>query len=152
MILLLDNINDSLTDPINVNNVEAVQKLIERYESDNHTLDSKQSDIDHLIAKAEELKGKGLDVSLENVTSKYNDIKKNAVTVKENLDNELVRQSAHDNLRKEFAERANTLDTYLNQITSKAANTEGALESQLATLNEINLSEEIGRASCRERV
>ena len=141
ILLFLDNVNDSLTDPINVNNVEAVQKLIERYEADKASLASKQSELDEFVAKAEDLKSKGLEVSVENVTSKYNDVAKNADVVKGNLDAELERQSAHDNLRKEFAEKATALDNYLNQTASKAAHNEGSLEAQLNILNEINLAD-----------
>jgi len=57
------------------------------------------------------------------------------------LDAELARQSAHDNLRQEFAQKATLLDNYLNHIVRKAAHSEGSLESQLASLNEINLAE-----------
>lgn len=141
LLLFLDNVNDSLTDPINVNTVEAVEKLIARYNTDKASLESRKSDLDTLVAKAEELKAKGLTVSSENISSKYNDIVKNAATVKENLDSELIRQTEHDNLRKAFAEKATALDNYLTKTASKAANSEGSLESQLASLNEINLAE-----------
>jgi len=121
--------------------VEAVQKLIERYEADKVSFESRQPDLAALVSKAEELKGKGLDVSVEHLSSKFNDISKNAVVVKGNLEAELARQSTHDNLRKEFAQRATALDNYLNQTANKAAQAQGSLEAQLAVLNEINLAE-----------
>lgn len=140
-VLFLDTTNESLTEPVNVNSIEAVDKLIEQYEASNTTLDSRQSDLNALVSKADELKQKGLDVSADTFVTKYNESKKNAAHLKEQLDAELLKQTNHDNLRKQFAEKATILDNYLNQTAAKAAQSSGSLESQLALLNEINVAE-----------
>lgn len=141
VVISLETLNESFTEPINVDTVEAVNKLTEQYDANRAALNSKQADIDSLTQHAGQLKAKGVEVSIDNVSSKYGEVQKNADTLKENLASELNRQVSHDNLRKDFAEKANKLSEYLNAVTAKAANSQGSLEAQLALLNEINMAE-----------
>lgn len=141
IIISLETLNESFTEPINVDTVEAVQKLSEQLDSNKASLDSKRADLDGLTQRAGELKAKGVDVSTENLCAKYGEVQKNAETLKENLATEHNRQVSHDNLRKEFAAKANKLSDYLNAVTAKAASSQGSLDAQLALLNEINMAE-----------
>jgi len=140
LILFLDSIHDSLTDPINVSSVEAVEELQKDYSSTNQELESQKSAYDEIIAEHSSLTQKGVNVLIDATTSKWESSLANSASRKEQLAEALEKQQNNDALCKAYAEKANEADKWIIQTLAALASTSGDLQNQLVSVQKLDTS------------
>merc|ERR1712137_746932 len=148
LIMYLDSIQDTLTDPINVSSVQAVEDLQKDFDATVEQLGNKKADYDALVAECDALKALNVDASIAVTSSKWDQANANADARKQQLADALAKQQGNDALCKKYADKAQAVDDWLSKTSEALANTSGDLESQLQSIRALNVAE--GRAMLDE--
>merc|ERR1712137_1227776 len=148
LIMYLDSIQDTLTDPINVSSVQAVEDLQKDFDATVEQLGNKKADYDALVAECDALKALNVDASIAVTSSKWDQANANADARKQQLADAPAKQQGNDALCKKYADKAQAVDDWLSKTSEALANTSGDLESQLQSIRALNVAE--GRAMLDE--
>jgi actinin alpha len=149
LIMYLDSIQDTLTDPINVTSVQAVEDLQKDFDATLAQLNGdKKNEYDAILAELDALKGLDVDASCEVTTAKWDQANANAEARKQQLADALAKQQENDALCKQFADKAQNADSWLQKTSAALENASGDLEAQLQSLRDMNMDE--GRAILAE--
>jgi len=136
--------DDILTDPISVNTVEGVEELQGKYEqylSEAHA--SAQQLYEELVNIATEIKNAGSDeshyseYSIDDINAKWNNTQSLSQKRKSGLDKEVKKQQNNENLRVQFASKAEDVNTWINEKKKALEANKGSLESQLQAAQQI---------------
>merc|ERR1712232_515226 len=142
LIMYLDSIQDVLTDPINATSVPAVEQLQKEFANTSSEVSAKQSDYDSIIKEHGELKSLNVDVSCDVTSAKWNQTNTTIETRKQQLDAALSTQQENDQLLKQFAEKADETDSWIQKSAETlASSSSGDLEEQLSSVSSLNIEE-----------
>lgn len=133
----LENAEEDLSDPVRVNSINEIQNLQSEYLRYQSSLGNVQQDFTSLAALNVQLSSQRVPhnpytpLTMKTITDKW-DAFLNLIEVRLNLlDSEAARQDANEDLRKQFAEKANALGATLIEIRTAMVESTGALDDQL---------------------
>lgn len=141
LIMFIDSIQDILTDPINASSIQEVEDLQKEFESAANELSSKQSDYDEIQNELKSLNDNGINVSSDITTSKWNDANSQVSSRRDQISSALEKQKENDKLSKEFADKANNVDKWIENSSSTLGSSSGDLDAQLQAIRDLNLDE-----------
>jgi len=141
LLLFLDSVSDTLTEPIDVSSVGAVEDLLKEYEATVHQVNEKQGAYDQIVKDCEELNNLGVPTTHEQTTQRWNDVQKLIADRKNQLNAEHSTQQKNDALCKQFADKANATNSWIDKTAGTVADNAGDLETQLKSIRSLNLEE-----------
>ena len=146
--MYLDSIQDVLTDPINVSTIQAVEDLQKEYAATVSTFQGKQSALDEIVKECDDLSALGVTVTVTNTRARWEQTQASSESRKTQLEAALVKQNENDTRCRQFADKAAEADAWLAQSTATLASDSGDLESQLASIQSLDV--EAGNAFVEE--
>ena len=123
------NADDTISEPIAATSVEEVNKLREEYNKVNEEKEGKKKELEEALALAEKIKEKGVTdfsgFSPSSLTEAWDSLEKKLDERKTALDEAEATQKQHEQLRKEFANKAKDLDSWLDENIAAVAKQAG---------------------------
>nr|L7UZ85.1 RecName: Full=Alpha-actinin; AltName: Full=F-actin cross-linking protein; AltName: Allergen=Der f 24 [Dermatophagoides farinae]AGC56214.1 alpha-actinin [Dermatophagoides farinae] len=149
----LDETREDLVDMFIVHSIEEIQQLIDAHESFKNTLGEADKEYKTIVGLAQEVQPMATQYQipggLENpyttltpevITTKWRDVKQLVPQRDHTLQTELIRQQCNENLRRQFAEKANVVGPWIERqmdaVTAIGMGMQGTLEDQLQRLHE----------------
>jgi len=151
----LESAEETLDDPLNVTSIEDAEKVSNEFSNFESQLASKKAEHDELVALAQKMQESGITdfsgVTIEDITTKYQNINTGADSKKTAIKTEHERQQANDAINKEFADKASSLNKWLEQEREALATHKGELQEQLnAVHSQISGLESKGKPQLQE--
>eukprot|EP01095_Lingulamoeba_sp_RSL-Kostka_P016998 TRINITY_DN85_c0_g2_i1.p1 TRINITY_DN85_c0_g2~~TRINITY_DN85_c0_g2_i1.p1 ORF type:complete len:600 (-),score=321.95 TRINITY_DN85_c0_g2_i1:47-1846(-) len=141
----LQNADEVLNDPIHTNSIEGVTKYQEEFDQVESEFGDKTQAKDELVAYNDELVAAGInenplaELTVDELNSQWETVTNTIATRKQNLSDETARQNANEELRVNFANKAQEVADYIASTLEKAQSCEGEVQEQLDTLNNLNI-------------
>ena len=140
LILKFDNVNEFLTDPLNVKSMDQLQQIIDRYRTERKVVEDNEEELNYLLSVAESLRNKDVDIS-PLLSNKFDEVCKNLGVFKSLIEEHWQKQATYDNLKQQLDEKLHSLDSFLLLREKQVKDSNGTLEEQLSTLNDLNFLE-----------
>jgi actinin alpha len=154
----LENADETLTDPITVETVEAVHDLENVFASFNEEKGQKEAEFHSLGDLAGNCKQLGVaettysEVSWASLQEGWNRVNGLISTRKHDLEGELARQQSDEQLRLDFAHKAQAFQDWALAKQHEVEHLSGDLQSQLSTLGQISQQIAAGQTQFHEVV
>jgi len=151
----MESADETLGDPLNASSIEDAERFISELKTFEQQHNEKASSYNELVALAATMKENNVTdfsgVTIEDITAKWQSIGHAAEKRNQSTQEELQRQKSNDLLRKEFADLATALVSWIESQRDALAASKGALEEQLAAVRtQVSKYESAGKSKVEQ--
>ncbi|XP_065068119.1 spectrin alpha chain, non-erythrocytic 1-like [Rhopilema esculentum] len=137
-----ENAEEDLTDPVRCNSIEEIKALLDAHTVFRETLNQTKKDFSELLELDQQIKSRGVTINpytwftLDSPEETWHNLEVIIRERENKLEKESRRQDYNDELRVEFADRANKFHKFLTETRTSMVEISGDLEDQLKFFKE----------------